>query len=270
MAIISHKVEGVSNDVTHYARVYPVNKKGHAQSELDGQIASALTNAFPAEPSSYNLIGTYSSSQTFTAPEDGWYQIELFGRSGAGGKGAYYVGSDIQDNSVAGGGGGGGGAYCCSNKIKLNKGDTITIVIGTTCTVTITATTGETYSVMKCTTGANGGAGTAASSSATGGSGGNGGTASGGNVSNISGGKGGSGKYTTEYDYRYGYITWSANGGSGGSAAKSGGCSGGNGGRGYLKYNNDNDAWETKTRGSGGAAQAGFCKIYRGDTNKAA
>lgn len=232
-----------------------------------GGKARVWWSGFPEEPTEYTLINTYSSSTTFTAPEDGWYQIELFGRSGAGGKGAYYVGSDIQDSSVAGGGGGGGGAYCCSNKIKLNKGDTITIVIGTTCTVTITATTGETYSVMKCTTGANGGAGSAASSSATGGSGGNGGTASGGNVSNISGGSGGKGSTKTSpvQDPSYNRI-WSASGGSGGSAAKSGGRSGGAGGRGYLKRTLDN-GWGTKTAANGDSAQAGFCKIYRGNTN---
>lgn len=266
MAIISHKVEGVSNDVTHYARVYPVNKKGHAQSELDGQIASALTNAFPAEPSSYNLIGTYSSSQTFTAPEDGWYQIELFGRSGAGGKGAYYTGATLS-MSAAGGGGGGGGAYCCSNKIKLNKGDTITIVISTTCTVTITASTGESYSVMTCTTGANGGAGSATgSSSATGGSGGSGGSASGGNYANESGGTGSRGKTDTmRGTLSNGQFGVSGSGGTGGSAGYTGGNTGGAGGKGEVYGSSSENL--TKTAQSGGSAKAGFCKIYRGDTN---
>ena len=258
MAIISHKVEGVSNDVTHYARVYPVNKKGHAQSELDGQIASALTNAFPAEPSSYNLIGTYSSSQTFTAPEDGWYQIEVFGASGNGGAGSATVSKTVDDDgftnyNCASGGGGGGGGYA-SSIVKLNKGDLVLIVIGAVgsdTTVTINPTTDELYEVMTVTSGANGTAGSTTNKSATAGTGGNGGKASGGNVSNITGGVGRNGS-TALNKGRY----WSEAGGTGGSSAQSGGNTGGKGGAGI--YNG------SKTAGSG---SAGFIKIYRGDTN---
>lgn len=42
MAIISKLIEGLTNDVEHFVRVYPINPKGFAQSELDGQVASAM------------------------------------------------------------------------------------------------------------------------------------------------------------------------------------------------------------------------------------
>lgn len=262
MAIISHKVEGVANDVTHYTRIFPVNKKGHAQSELDGQIASALTNAFPAEPSSYNLIGTYSSSQTFTAPEDGWYQIELFGRSGAGGAASSRTMTENIQYHIASGGGGGGGAYCRSVNVKLNKGDTIVIIIDSTCTVTINSSTGETYEQMLCTTGSNGGSASTASTNATGGTGGAGGTASGGNDANIDGGRGSSGKGTTNVT-----RAKTMSGGAGGTAGALGGRVGGTGATIKTVVSG---AYLVVSKGSAGGAQAGFCKIYRGDTNKAA
>lgn len=44
---------------------------------------------FPAEPSAYELIGTYTSSGSFIATENGWFQVEVFGASGNGGSSAY-------------------------------------------------------------------------------------------------------------------------------------------------------------------------------------
>lgn len=256
MAIISHKVEGVANDVTHYARVYPVNKKGHAQSELDGQIASALTNAFPAEPSSYALIGTYSSSQTFTAPEDGYYQIEVYGASGNGGAASKSQSNFMNeegtgpDTNIAYGGGGGGGGYAKSI-VKLNKGDTVILSgfsIGSTTSAVISSSQDSESSItMSITSGGNGGNGSASRSSAVGGSGGSGGKATGGNVSNINGGNGYQGMYSycvRTGRYKSGGTATYTKGG--GPAAVSGGNTGGNAGKSGLP---------------------GFIKIYRGDTN---
>lgn len=45
MAIISKLIEGLTNDVTYYARVYPINPEGFAQSELDGQVVSVVPMA---------------------------------------------------------------------------------------------------------------------------------------------------------------------------------------------------------------------------------
>lgn len=42
MAIFQKTIQGLINDVTYYARVYPINPKGAAQSELDGQVVSAI------------------------------------------------------------------------------------------------------------------------------------------------------------------------------------------------------------------------------------
>ena len=88
MTIYSKLIEGLTNGEEHFIKVFTVNHKGRVNNRVDLPVASVIPSAFPAEPSSYALIGTYSSSQTFTAPEDGWYQVELFGRSGAGGAGA--------------------------------------------------------------------------------------------------------------------------------------------------------------------------------------
>lgn len=293
MAIISHKVEGVSNDVTHYARVYPVNKKGHAQSELDGQIASALTNAFPAEPSSYNLIGTYSSSQTFTAPEDGWYQIEVFGASGKGAAHAYKTGlyrlgtsSTIYYFWYVGGAGGGSGAYAKST-IKLKAGDTIVLTrgaVGSVTTAVVTSSVDELYShTITCNAAGNGSTKLTTSSTTitcttTAGSAG---TASGGLDSNVNGNKG------TTVSVKYKPSTngsgWSPNtsyssGTGSGGAAVNGGNAGGKGGGIILKTGNmrtehDDDGGKytyydvTTSTTSAGSGSPGFFKIYRGDTN---
>lgn len=261
MAKLTTIFSNVLNNRNYYARIYPVNPQGSMQSELDGQITinAIIPASFPAEPSSYSLIDTYTSSTTFTAPEDGWYQVELFGRSGAGGTAAAFVDTSYNTrylHTVGAGGGGGGGAYCCTNKIKLNKGDTISIVIGTTCTATITASTDTSYSVMKCTTGSNGGNGTASGSGSYRGDGGAGGVATGGTV-NQNGSAGEFGSYENAYDASY--IT--ANGGAGGASGHTSGNVGGVGGTSYITGTSN------KYIEAAGSAKAGFCKIYRGNTN---
>lgn len=45
MAIISKVFEGLENDAEYFARVFPINPKGYAQSELVGQVASAMPRA---------------------------------------------------------------------------------------------------------------------------------------------------------------------------------------------------------------------------------
>ena len=267
MAIISHKVEGVANDVTHYTRIFPVNKKGHAQSELDGQITSALTNAFPTEPTEYILLETVTASKTWTAPESGYFQIEVYGASGNGGKGwggRGTVGSGTEDDPVTtetcnmGGGGGGSGAYSSSLLIALNVGDTIELVCGAigndTSAQIHSSVSDEDNLTMTCTSASSG-------SNArffVAGTGGAGGVATGGNDQNINGNSGGKGGYK----YINGYNTPdTASGGIGGSAVVTDGNVGGRGAY-AAGYTNSKATTTGLTYGS-----AGFIKIYRGDTN---
>lgn len=191
----------------------------------------ATMGGFPSEePTAYTLIKKYTASGTFTAPESGYFQIEVFGASGSGGavyRGKYYIP----------GGGGGGGGYACS-RIKLKKGDKVIYTIGRV-GATSSANIGssvEAYNNLQVTSGNNGGNG----SESQGGYGRSGGYASGGNYANLHGGSGSNaGKNTSQY-------------GKGGSPGYSGGNYGGDG------YNGV---------GSGGAGKAGFIKIYRGNTN---
>lgn len=252
MAIISHKVEGVANDVTHYTRIFPVNKKGHAQSELDGQIASALTNAFPTEPTEYILLETVTASQTWTAPADGYYQIDVHGGTGKGGNSygsaIYNADSDNPTYDARSGGGSGGSAYA-SSLIKMNKGDQLEIVCGTlyqNTTVSFNSSF-EDYTQIVCSSST---AGRDATSS-TAGVGGAGGTASGGNHSNINGG---SGKIGSKVNNTANYVS----GGSGGSPAHTEGNYGTSGARA-----------EPAKRVTGSAGKTGFVKILAGNTNAA-
>lgn len=217
-----------------------------AKYKMATNIVVSVVNLFPTEPSSYNLIGTYTSSQTWTAPEDGYFQIEVFGASGNGGNGAFMKYSTFLYYTYGGGGGGGGG-YACS-RIKMNKGDTIALTVGgvgVTSSASINSSF-ETYSALSVTNGANGGNATTSPTMATG-SGGEGGKATGGNYANKNGGNGGTGKKASKAP---------ASGGAGGTVGYTGGNAGGAGG-GAGK-----DVSE-----SGGAGAAGFIKIYRGNTN---
>ena len=204
---------------------------------VEHNIEESLT-LFPAEPSTYSLIGTYTSSQTWTAPENGYFQVEVFGASGNGGDGKYSNGRFMS------GGGGGGGGYACS-RIKMNAGDTITLVpaaVGSTSSATINSSL-ETYSKLSVTSGADGGNGSVILGGSAGGAGG---VATGGNYANANGGDGTKGSNSTESGPA---------GGAGGAAGYTGGNVGGQGGKG------GNNA--------GKAGSAGFIKIYRGNTNLA-
>lgn len=218
--------------------------------EVTARRAETIT-FFPAEPTEYTLIETYTASQSWTAPEDGYFKIEVFGASGKGGKAyAYY-----RDNKYYywgnGGGGGGGGGYACSN-IKLKKGDVIAIVsgaVGSDSTATINSSL-ESYSKMTVTSGANG-TDSSIPNDLYEGKGGAGGVASGGNVANANGGDGSDGGH--------GDGGRNGAGGAGGAAGYTGGNAGGVGGT------MNASSGET----SPGAGKAGFIKIYRGNTNVA-
>jgi len=210
---------------------------------------AASEGDFPSqEPTDYELMETVVNSETWTAPESGYFQVEVFGASGSGGGFAYCTNDDGTQYFYYTGGGGGGGGYAAS-RFKLFQGDTLSVAIGTvgaTTSVTPNNTTDESYDTMSVTGGGNGGNAYASyGGSSSGGAGGAGGAASGGNITNANGNNGSTGAYSFNKPTR---------GALGGAAGYTGGNAGGNGG-GY-------------TIGPE-AGKAGFVKIYRGNTNLA-
>lgn len=237
----------------------------------NGEISSVITAStiienttysaidVPAEPTSYTLIGTFTSSGTYTVPADGWYQIELQGASGTGGHSA-------SGNKFYSGGGGGGGG-CAISRVRLKKNDTVVYTLGKYNTAqgstspsmsnhpkagdssaTINSSV-ESYTTMSVTGAKNGQSAVANDTSNN--VGGTGGTASGGTYNNYKGGTGGTGSNGEVYG------TKNIAGGTGGTAGYTGGNAGGKG-AGYNKTTYDYDAENGKNA---------FIKIYRGNTN---
>lgn len=199
-------------------------------------------NVFPEEPTDYELIETYTANGVFTAPEDGWYKIEVFGASGSGGNASVY----IYDGSymVYTGGGGGGGAYALSI-VKLKAGDSVNISslsVGDTASVSINSSM-EVYTTIKVKSGQNGTNATRYSY----GKGGSGGTASGGKT-NKNGSSGTSGDLGA-----WDYSTTTVDGGLGGASAHVDGNKGGSAA----------DA-SYKNPGTPESGKSGFVKVYRG------
>lgn len=219
-------------------------------------VVVSVVSLFPANPSSYNLIGTYTSSGSFTAPSNGWFQIELQGASGYGGSGGAH-------STYIGLGGGGGGGGCAISRVKMNKGDTISYSLGAANSKTSTAATvaGNStatinssfneYAHTLTVTGANNGVN---ASTVQLGKGGAGGIGSGGNYANYTGGTG-----DTPPKYSFDdYVDTNISGVNGGNAGYSGGNVGGKGsGWDGKKYNHT----------SAGAGANAFIKIYAGNTN---
>lgn len=270
-----------------------------------GEVHSAPIT-FPQEPTAYTeLVGTYTSSTTFTAPESGYYEIQLFGASGNGGTAACSNdGSSSQYPVVAYSGAGGGGGGVSASRVKLNAGDTVVLTLGTgVCSAVINSTQGS-YEDMKVTAGNAGGEAKYAGhfsksgsswSSATGappsgtvgfthtgsttgtgyyfyaGSVGSGGTGSGGNHTNGSGSSGAAGN-TTVYstanwaDDGYPGVTQGGNGGNP-SGVISGGRTGGKGEGLKVMPTSQYGYWYYYSSIAAGAAQAGFARVYRGNTN---
>lgn len=263
MAIYSKLIEGLNNGDEMFVKVFTVNPKGRVNNRVDLPFANCIPSELPAEPSSYELIDTYTSTTTFTAPETGWYQIEVHGASGKGGNGMGYRYTYKDDDGdtiiggvyAAGGGGGGGSGYGCSI-VKLNKGDTIVIVIGTVGNSTTAQFNSsiEEYSSINVSSGGNGGNGS--NNGQTGGTGGAGGVSTGGNITNLTGNTGTTGRTNT------GTSSASVTMASGGSPAHADGNTGGKGGNAYARSNSS-----VTTDGTGEAGNPGFIKIYRGDTN---
>lgn len=263
--MLSANFAELENGQTYYARVYTVNPKGYMQSEVGTQIGSATPQSFPVEPTFYTLIDTYTVSKAWSAPEDGWFKIEVFGASGNGGSPAYRY---EEENEVTGkneyyyssAGGGGGGGYGCSI-VKMNAGDIVNIVPGAVGATTSAAfgSSLETYSSISVTSGGNGRTPGKYPYNAYGGAGG---VASGGNYSNANGGTGGTGPNASNGG-RWSDVDKRFEGGASGTPAVPGGNYGGSG-AGAINgaYYNSSGYQIAATPG-----KAGFIKISRGNTN---
>ena len=222
-----------------------------------------MGGGFPKEPSAYELMETYTASQTFSAPEDGYFQIEVFGASGNGGSGVYMFSSYAKCSYDITGGGGGGGGYACS-RVMMKKGDTAVFVCGASGAVSSAEINSsvKNYEKLSVTSGASGGNANGAFTpwlTMEPGYGGSGGVASGGNYLNKNGGYGGGGSTAVNENSVSGA---SASSGASGAAGYSGGNVGGIGGNGSYSYSNR----EITTVG-GGAGSSGFIRVWRGDTN---
>lgn len=214
-----------------------------------------LNGGFPKKPTDYEIINTYTSSATFTAPENGYFQIEVFGASGKGGKNYddNMPGIDYEIYFHSGGGGGGGG-YAAS-RIKLKKGDTVVLSpggVGVASYARISSSIEE-YSPLNVTSGANGGdAQLRGRDEPSYGYGGAGGVASGGNYLNKNGGNGGNGNTFLAGDFGDGYeVSGSRAGGVGGAPGHVDGNAGGKG------QDGDNNT-------AIGYGKAGFIKVWMG------
>lgn len=208
--------------------VLELDKEGtwNITATLDGEAKSievntslSMTKNVSFFPENYMLLAIYTENSTWTAPEDGYYQIELQGASGGGGHDGF------GDYALGGGGGGGGG--CAISRVKLNAGDTVSFTLGTggdpeeeiesgDSIATISSSI-ESYPSLNVTGAANGGKPKSTSNVA--GAGGSGGVASGGNYANYTGGKGSAGEKDPD----------SASGGAGGAAGYGLGNAGGRG-----------------------------------------
>lgn len=261
MAKITHVFSGLTNGLNYYGKIYSMNPNGRVNNRADLKVFSAIPSEFPAVPDSYILIDTYTTSQTFTAPEDGWFKIQLHGASGNGAlgypnRGAWWTNEDEDGNStyaVNSGASGGGGAYV-ESIIKMRKNDSVVLVcgaIGGETTATISSSMGD-YALMSATSGGNA---VNASKYNQYGTIGRGGSSSGGNISNINGSDGGPGVRSNFYDY-YGDITIYAT--PGGQPGHEEGNSGGDGE--YCVNGN---------RLGPSSGKPGFFKISRGNTNLA-
>lgn len=257
MAKITYVFPGLTNGLNYYGKIYSMNPNGRVNNRADLKVFSAIPSEFPAVPDSYILIDTYTTSQTFTAPEDGWFKIELHGASGNGYSTDPRPGQSYSDDSngedyIYTGGGGGGGAYVASI-VKLKQGDIVELVCGAVYSDTIATITSsmETYNEMLAK---SGGGGTLATNQKGQAAGGIGGTASGGNLSNVNGNAGKNGVKASASSY--GSIESSA--AKGGVPGHADGNTGGNGA--YL---------DRGKRYAQTAGLAGFFKISRGNTNLA-
>ena len=150
----------------------------------NGQTVNLVPNVFPAEPTGWSEMQKYTTSTTFTAPEDGWFKFIGVAKSGEGGNSNTWT--DPNGKRWRRGGGGGGAGGIVVSVFALTQGQTVTLTVGSYATIQAqgqTATAGAGSDGYDAATGDSGGRG------------GRGGSASGGNLVNKAGASGGTGGF---------------------------------------------------------------------------
>ena len=259
--MIEQIIHTLTNGTTYYGKVFTLNPNGRINNRADLPVFTVIPSLFPEKPadvSDYTLISEFTSSQSFAAPEDGWFLIEVHGASGSGGGAGignanWYVSEDEEGERTYGyktGGSGAGGGYGASI-VKLKKGDRVVMTIGDVGEATVAvmeATAGESYAEIVAEPGGNG----ANASRSSVGTAGLAGEVRGGNLQNIPGGDG-----------RLGGSAWAYEKDDVTIAAKAGGMPGhGDGNAGGMSSYCTNGV-----RYNAGSGRAGFVRISRGGTN---
>lgn len=174
---------GQKNGANLYITVFLKNAAG-SYFWSNGQTVNLVPNVFPAEPTGWSEMQKYTTSTTFTAPEDGWFKFIGVAKSGEGGKSNTWT--DPNGKRWRRGGGGGGAGGIVVSVFALTQGQTVTLTVGSYATIQAqgqTATAGAGSDGYDAATGDSGGRG------------GRGGSASGGNLVNKAGASGGTGGF---------------------------------------------------------------------------
>ena len=171
---------GQKNGANLYITVFLKNAAG-SYFWSNGQTVNLVPNVFPAEPTGWSEMQKYTTSTTFTAPEDGWFKFIGVAKSGEGGNSNTWT--DPNGKRWRRGGGAGG---IVVSVFALTQGQTVTLTVGSYATIQAqgqTATAGAGSDGYDAATGDSGGRG------------GRGGSASGGNLVNKAGASGGTGGF---------------------------------------------------------------------------
>ena len=174
---------GQKNGADLYITVFLKNAAG-SYFWSNGQTVNLVPNVFPAEPTGWSEMQKYTTSTTFTAPEDGWFKFIGVAKSGEGGDSNTWT--DPNGKRWRRGGGGGGAGGIVVSVFALTQGQTVTLTVGSYATIQAqgqTATAGAGSDGYDAATGDSGGRG------------GRGGSASGGNLVNKAGASGGTGGF---------------------------------------------------------------------------
>lgn len=215
----------------YYWAVFTIDEGGSYRTPV---VSEMYSYDYPDPPTSYSEIEKLYSSETWVAPEDGYFQFICLAKSGDGGRGRTF---SSPTHGYSGGGAGGAGGIAVSN-FSFYAGDEVTITINSSITL---AVKGEN---MVATSGGNGSSKADNVSSP----GGSGGGATGGNVANQTGATGNRGKYGYNSGERYGGAAVSNS--YGGYSTTSG----------YGGYYVVNDQ-------AAGTGTAAYVVVLRGNTN---
>lgn len=226
----------------YYFAVFTIDEAGSHRSPV---VSEMYSYDFPAEPTSWTEIETLSDSESWVAPENGWFKFVCAAKCGNGGKstvmwdGGYPGARPPHEYWGLSGGAGGAGGYS-ESKVSKFKDEIVEITFsnGSISCLDISVTAG--------------GNGTDSPQSTR--PGGAGGTAIGGNITNINGEAGAPGVNGGHYIGSSSSISMAATQGG----LRGDGQRGGNG-AGITNGNENSPA--------AGVGAAAYVKIYRGNTN---